>query len=81
MKIDLELSTWGDDSIRLAFWDSIHGKDRIYILNADGSAHFAQPTDDPEGESDEEALTVVELVTTLRRLLADVEQEREPFRR
>ena len=35
--MDFELLKWGDHTIRLSHWDSLHGVDKIYILNKDGT--------------------------------------------
>lgn len=43
--MELELLRWGDGTIRLTYWDSIDGKDRIFILTADGQA-FEEDADD-----------------------------------
>lgn len=55
--MDLELLAWGDGTIRLAFWDSMEGKDRIFILADDGQAYV---------EEDDGSRTRVDLVTELR---------------
>ena len=57
---NLELSAWGDGTIRLSFWDSDHGLDQIYILGDDGQAYT-------EDEKDER--TPVDLIAALRALV------------
>lgn len=65
----MELGTWGDGTIRLAFWDSMHGDDRIFILNEDGTVgqhtYVYESEDDEEGR---EVVTPVDLVAKLREL-------------
>lgn len=60
----MELGVWGDGTIRLAFWDSKNGDDRIFILNADGTASQSSGDD----EAGEEVVTPVDLVAKLREL-------------
>ena len=33
----MELSKWGNGTTCLCFWDSLHGKDRIFKLSSDGA--------------------------------------------
>lgn len=52
----LEFGEWGDGSLRLAFWDSFHGEDRIYRLDPDGTIWRLSPDlteEDRENESPE----------------------------
>lgn len=68
----LELSEWGDGTIRLSFWDLLHGDDIHFILNLDGSASRSCGYD----ENDEEITEAVEkLPQALRNLLAEREHE------
>ena len=55
----MELSAWGDGTIRLSFWDSEHGHDRIYILGEDGQTYT---------EDDDDKRTPVDMITELRAL-------------
>ncbi len=64
MANNLELLQWGDGTIRLAFWDSLHGDDKIFILEESGQAFISEYTDD----SDEEVRIPVDLVAELRKL-------------
>lgn len=34
---NLELARWGDGSVRIAFWDSMHGEDVIIEITPDGA--------------------------------------------
>ena len=45
-KNNLELSKWGDGTIRLTYWDSLHGEDVSYILNDDDKVYIEDPSDD-----------------------------------
>lgn len=63
MLIDLELGQWGDGSIRLAYWDHLEGKDRIFVLLGDGTAREATSMD----ENNEE-LIAIDLIATLRAM-------------
>lgn len=62
--MELELSQWGDESVRLSFEDYLHGEDRTFVLNADGTAARAEYQDDGS-----EILMPVNLVEALRELL------------
>lgn len=64
MSQNMELGTWGDGTIRLAFWDRMHGDDRIFILNEDGTTSQSSGDD----EAGEEVVTSVDLVAKLREL-------------
>lgn len=57
---ELELGTWGDGTIRLYFEDSLHGNDRVFILDADGRAYEAFH------DGDDERREPVDLVSVLR---------------
>ena len=35
--MELELARWGDDLIRITYWNRMTGEDRIFLLNADGT--------------------------------------------
>jgi hypothetical protein len=65
----LEFSIWGDDSLRLAFWDSAGNVgDHIYRLNDDGSVDLMTfDNDDPDDLT--EQTTPVILAEELRNLL------------
>ena len=62
MILQLELGVWGDDSVRLAFWDAIHGDDKIFVLNEDSTASKSRWLDD------DEQFTEVDLVAELRKM-------------
>jgi hypothetical protein len=64
-RMELELGTWGDGTTRLSYWDSMHGLDRHFVLNPDGTAVEAK-TDD-EGEN--ETLEPINLVAVLRAMV------------
>jgi hypothetical protein len=58
--MEFELLKWGDGTIRLAFWDSDEGKDRIFVLGEDGLAYI---------QNDEtEERTQINLVQELRKM-------------
>ena len=57
--MQLELLKWGDGSIRLTFWDTMHGKDVVFILDEDGSAYV---------EQEDETRTAVDLALELRKM-------------
>ena len=65
--MELELLQWGDGEIRLSFEDRINGKDRHFILDADGCAYE---------ESDDEDRHPVNLVAELRALYDEMRRER-----
>jgi hypothetical protein len=54
-----ELLIWGDGTIRLSFWDSLKGEDRIFILGDDGQAYV---------EEDDGSRSRVDLVVELREM-------------
>ena len=56
---NLELSSWGDGTIRLSFWDGDHGNDRIFILGEDGRAYV---------EDDDDNRTPVDMIAELRAM-------------
>jgi hypothetical protein len=62
--LELELGQWGDGTIRLAFWDSLHGADVFFVLSAGGKAYRAGD----EQEDGSEVLTEVDLVEVLRAM-------------
>ena len=64
--MELELQQWGDGSIRLAYWDYMEGKDRIFVLLADGTAREATQVDETTEE-----LTPVDLIAALRVMAID----------
>ena len=35
--MELELARWGDDLIRITYWNSMTGEDRVFLLNTDGT--------------------------------------------
>ena len=37
---NLELMVWGDGTIRLSWWDSLHGEDKVFVLDDDGNAYM-----------------------------------------
>jgi len=59
---NMDLSVWGAGEIKLAFWDSEHGEDRIFALTHDGMA-LEEVT-----EGDNETKRSVDLVQELRAL-------------
>lgn len=63
--MELELLKWGDGTIRLAYWDSLEGKDRVFVLNEDGTACESD-------HEDAETLTPVDLVAVLRQMAEEV---------
>lgn len=71
---NMELLKRGDGTIRLAFWDSLHGADAVFVLQASGQAWRAE-----EAEEDGEAWLPVSLVQELRALALawETEEERE----
>jgi len=60
--MELELLLWGDETIRLSFWDSLEGKDRVFLLGGDGLAYI---------EGDDGTLELVNLVNELRGMVSD----------
>jgi len=65
--MELELLEWGDGTIRLSSWDSMHGDDVIFILNEDGTAYRSYY------DGEEERQEPVNLVIALRELIQRVE--------
>jgi hypothetical protein len=82
--MELELSDWGDGSVRLTFWDSMHGDDRVFVLLEDGTAAKAIQTEiagEVEGEFDYiEHFEPCNLVWALRALLAEITERRKAER-
>ena len=62
---------WGDGEIRLAFWDSLHGEDIIYILSERGDAFLELE----EGELLEQVNLVEELCKLAARFAEEAEAE------
>ena len=60
---NLELMTWGDGTIRLTFWDSLHGDDKSYVLG-DGVVCLS---------SADGVMTPVDLAVELRKLALEFE--------
>lgn len=63
--MQLELGLWGDGTMCLAFWDIMHGEDRIFVLHEDGTASRSS------WNGDLHQLASVNLVTELRRLIEE----------
>jgi len=62
---NLELMEWGDGTVRLAYWDSLHGEDESFILH-DGEAYV----------EDEKGFRVsVNLVDELIRMVKKINQK------
>ena len=67
---NLELMVWGDGTIRLTYWDSMHGNDRIYVLGRTGLAFCSSH------DGDAETLTVIDnLVLELRELAKTLDKQ------
>jgi hypothetical protein len=64
MTVELELMQWGDGTIRLSYEDWKSGKDRVFILNADGTAH-----ESTQNEDGTETLREVNLIDELRLMI------------
>jgi hypothetical protein len=62
--VELELLVWGDGTTRLTYEDYMEGKDRVFLLDANGNAFETQSNAD-----DTETLTPVNLVLILREML------------
>ena len=62
--MELELMQWGDETIRLSYEDRESGKDRVFVLNADGTAHEAV-----QNEDGTETLRRVDLIDELRLMI------------
>jgi len=71
MRIELELCEWGDGTTRLSYWDSMHGLDRHFVPNPDGTAGESK-TDD-EGEN--ETFAPVDLIAELRKMAQEPHDE------
>ena len=64
-KNNLELTRWGrDGNIRLAYWDSLHGDDVVFLLNEDGTCRL------------EEGSKPTNLVKELIKLCEKIEEEK-----
>lgn len=63
--MELELLKWGDGTIRLAWWDSLEGHDRIFVLREDGTAA------ESDHSEEEEHLTPIDLVAVLRQMATE----------
>lgn len=63
--MQLELLVWGDGTIRLTYWDHMHGNDRVFLLDADGQAYETTSIDDTT-----ETFAPVDLVAVLREMAA-----------
>ena len=72
--MDAELLVWGDGTIRLAFWDSLRGNDRIFILREGLDAMESSAA----AEHDEEVLTPVNLIAELRKMAQAALEEPAP---
>lgn len=66
--MNLELSMWGDGTIRLSFWDNLRGKDVHFVLDEDGQARRRYYQSE---ESDDEMFEPVDLVLKLRELVQE----------
>ena len=66
---NLELSAWGDGTVRLSFWDSSEGKDRIFVLRQGQLCQLSLGIDDNGVETFRE----VDLVTELHKLVKEWE--------
>ncbi len=62
MSNNMELSSWGNGRVKLAFWDYLSGNDRIFSLEPDGTVFEESMKDD------DETRTVVNLVAVLRKI-------------
>lgn len=60
----LELSEWGDGTLRLAYWDSLHGMDLILVVKPDGGVMQSTYA------GDEEMLIPVNLHDALMSIMA-----------
>lgn len=58
-----ELLAWGDGTIRLSFWDSLHGSVRDFILGEDGRAYI-----EIEQSDGTEIREPVDLIAELRKM-------------
>ena len=61
---NMELMKWGDGTIRLTFWDNVHGDDIMIVLNEDGTAQQSVAMH----EDGREDFAPVDLVATLRKM-------------
>jgi hypothetical protein len=62
--MNLELLEWGDNTIRLTYWDSFHGKDIIFILAESGQVFRVEVIG-----SDEKLTLIDDFVLALRQLV------------
>jgi hypothetical protein len=65
--MELELLVWGDGTIRLTYWDSAAGADKVFLLGDDGRAYLTDYGDD----DDQEIRRPVDLVLSLRQMAKD----------
>ena len=63
--MELELIQWGDGTIRLCYEAYRNGKDRVFVLGADGTAQEAT-----YGDDEQEVRTPINLVAVLREMYA-----------
>lgn len=77
-KNNIELLKWGDGTIRLAFWDSLHGDDAIFVLWKNGQAFRSEVEyASPDDEVGMHHMTPVNLVRELYSLALAWETENE----
>ena len=67
---NLELMTWGDGTIRLTFWDSLHGDDKSYVLG-DGFVYLSNESG---------TMTPIDLAVELRKLALEFEAQAQSQR-
>lgn len=71
-RFNWNLEVWGDGTIRLVQWDSMHGEDIILVLNDDGTAsQTITAYKDDDDEMGTELRRPVELVPLLRQWAID----------
>ena len=69
--MELELARWGDDLIRITYWNSLTGEDRIFRLNTDGTVDEDVFVD----EDNEMTTSNVNLCVKLRELIIGEEEK------
>lgn len=69
MRFDLE--RWGDGTIRLVHWDSLHGQDVVFRLERQQSFMVTR------NEGEDKAIPIRELANCLRGLLEAQEARKE----